>query len=178
MKSKLKLFASWLIPVFALLALAGFYFGKEFAVRADQARAVEAAASKELQEFLAIQTAIAPLKNSSDPNLNPHVNQQVKHLIVDFASLAFTKRVDYGVKLDTLEVTSAGAAGSSASQMIKSVPSTSDALKYVSIKLKGGYDRYQGFLDYVQSLHALPVAIVKINASNKTFEIDVQVFGI
>ncbi len=110
---------------------------------------------------------------------DPHAGKPVERALSEAVSAAMERRVNDAISIESLAVTTGGGVTrtSPLSEMARPVPFSGGRLRAVTLRIKGAYGHYQGLRDYVSSFHALPVAVTGFNASERSFELTLAVFG-
>ena len=162
--------------------LLAFFLASVFVARGQQARAATAqmgaqAAQSEARELDALAQRVRQVAGRMSDD--PHADKPVERALAETVSATMERRIDDAITIETLTVASGGGVTrvSPVAEMAQPVPMSGGQLRAVSVRVKGSYGNYQGLRDYVASFRDLPVAVTTFNASERSFELTLTVFG-
>jgi hypothetical protein len=154
-----------------VIASTSGYFGNEWHTRASGAKRDVAMKKAELvkaSESLALVTK----------ELTPDTRAYPLETALSSAMLkVFNDQISFNVSIAGASAGKlGGSATSAAAEMADAVPGTK--LQSVKLVLTGSYLEYPKLIEYLNNLTTLPIAVVGLKVSDKTFEATIRVYGV
>ncbi len=160
-----------------MFCLASLFVARGQQTRVTLAEAAAQTAQSEVRTLEALAQRVRQVAEKAPRD--PHENKSLELALAETVATTLERRISDAISIETVSVTTGGGVTrvSPVAEMARPVPLSGGQLRAVSLRIKGTYGHYQGLRDYVASFLSLPVAVTSFNASDRSFELTLAVFG-
>lgn len=172
MKFRWKLVAQLLIPILLVIAAINGWAIKKKLVTSTGLDGQIAQTQRELRRL-----EMAGKNLEAIPRVIESETKGIEQNAMEALRLLYANRAKYDVSINSIGTDKPlGPTGlRPIDEMVQPIGGTN--LKFAKLVIKGKYMDYVGFLNYLNEIHSLPVAISAIKATAQEFEIELRAYG-
>lgn len=178
MKFKWPLLAKTLVPVFLFSAIVSWQAARTQAARAEVARNSLKEAQDQLRTAQERESALRLRTDRAGDDA--FARAPIDRALAAVLSHTAAQREAFAVNIDQISL-GAGAAGAGAAVTIRelssTVPMAGTKLRVVKVTMRGSYNDYQQFRDFLASYSQVPAALTVLNVTARNFELTLEVLG-